>query len=87
MGLKYFLVCSLTILLLSINLNASHIVGGYFNYRFIDTVNADSVRYEVEFRMYRDCINGNPNAQLEDVVPITVFNSNNSTVLMRSDPK
>ena len=60
--------------LLPNQLFASHIIGGYFNYTCLGTVNSTEVEYEVEFRLYRDCLNGNPGAPLEPELPLTIFN-------------
>lgn len=82
MDLRYSLAFLFCILLFSINIRASHVIGGYFNYSFANTEGTDSVSYNVEFRMYRDCLNANPGpgTELPDIVPITVFNSSNVVV-------
>ena len=35
------------------NLNASHSMGGYINYRCVDTVTG---RYEITLHLFRDCV-------------------------------
>lgn len=75
-----FILFSLAVLWHS-ELFASHIIGGYFNYNCLGLTNGNQVEYEVEFRLYRDCLNGSPGAPLEPELPITIFDRQGSVRL------
>lgn len=71
--LKYYLFlffCSLTL-----QTQATHIVGGEITYTCIG-----NDQYEVTLTVFRDCINGNPNAYFDDPASIGIFDSNNNLV-------
>ena len=77
MAIKKLHALVICLLIIFSSATASHVVGGYFTYEFVDLVQPNQVRYRVEFRLYRDCRNGNPNAPLETVIPLTIFDANN----------
>src|SRR5687767_13065129 len=56
--------------------NASHIVGGELNYRYLG-----SDMYRIELNVYFDCLFGSPTAILQDSLSrIGIFDSNNNMV-------
>ncbi len=77
------LVFLINLILIGFTSHATHLVGGYFTYKCLGAANATEVDYEITFRQYRDCQNGNPQAPLEDTIPLSIFNSSN--VLVRVD--
>ena len=58
-----YLVVVIFIMGLSTPLRASHIVGGDIQYVSLNSqVASGSIRYKVIFKLYMDCIDGNPEA-------------------------
>jgi gliding motility-associated-like protein len=48
------------------NANATHIVGGEFEYSYLGSPSPGKSKYRVIFYLYRDCLNGNPPALTND---------------------
>lgn len=57
-------------LLLCASLQATHIVGGDFEYRCLG-----ANTYEISLTLRRDCLNGNPGAQFDNPAAVGIFNS------------
>lgn len=68
------------LLLGTIQIFASHIVGGYIRYNCLGLSSSTSVNYEVEVRLYRDVIRANPGAVFTNTLPLTIFTSGTSQV-------
>lgn len=62
--------------------HATHIVGGYFTYKCLGSVNTINAEYEVTFQFYRDC-SSDTNAQFDPFIPVSIFRSNST--LLRVD--
>lgn len=84
MKLKYYSGLIFFFFFFGLNLSATHIVGGYFNYRCINSSNPTQVVYEIEFRMYVDCINGNPQATDPEII-VSIFNQSNQLLRLNFD--
>ncbi len=65
--------------LITLKVDATHIVGGELNYRYLGNDN-----YEIKLTVYRDCYNGIP--QFDDPAYLGVFNIFNNLVTVYSMP-
>ncbi len=69
-------IISLFFLLLFINSNATHIVGGTMSYKYLGTLNNGSIiRYYFTIKMFRDC-EKSANAALDGEIQIGVYSNN-----------
>ncbi len=57
------------------NLSATHIVGGEVTYTCLGDNN-----FEISLTVFRDCINGNPDAYFDDPASIGIFDVNNNLI-------
>ena len=84
-GLRLILLMFL--LVNGIKSQATHIVGGYFSYKCLGTVNAINAEYEVTFKFYGDC-SSDTNAVLDRLIPVSIYQTNSTLVrvtLLRVD--
>lgn len=69
----------LSVFLLSASLNAAHIKGGFFTYKYLGPGAAGNARYQVTLTVYMIC---NPSTgQLSNPINFTIFNAANNTFL------
>ncbi len=62
------------------SVKATHIVGGEITYTCLD-----NGLYEITLTVFRDCINGNPNAYFDDPASIGIFDANNNLITSAGD--
>ena len=60
------IVALLTFCLSCTNVWASHLVGGEFTYRYVGKSISGLQHYQVTLTLYKDCINGQPDALAQD---------------------
>lgn len=77
--MKRILLTILTIFLLSASLNAAHIKGGFFTYKYLGPGSAGNLRYQVTLTVYMIC---NPtSAQVSNPINFSIFNASNNQFL------
>lgn len=66
---------------------ASHIVGGEFQYTCLNNqVGQDSIRYLISFKLYMDCMYGQPGAiAVEDTGAFSIYDVDDSALVMRAN--
>ncbi len=62
------------------NVEATHIVGGEVTYTCLGQLPNGNSRFEIRLTIFRDCINGNPNAYFDDPASIGIFDEDNNLI-------
>ena len=77
--MKRFLLSIFILFCLSVSVNAAHIKGGYFAYRYLGPGSGTNLRYQVTLTVYMIC---NPStAQVSNPINFSIFNAGTNTFI------